>query len=238
ALALSGFPGLAGFFSKDSIITASYGVSIFVWALLAIGGFLTTLYAFRMFFKVALGKPRSNAAEHAHESSWIMLIPIVILAAFSVIFGIFQQGFYTFLNPASVVVPLGIAPLKLMDFIPVILMLLGMGLAYYVWGRNSAIPKTVANGAQDFYLLVKNKFYLDVFFTNVIAERGILGLSAVSDGFERRAIGGLVNLSGDVFENSGKILRKIQTGLARQYALIILIGLILSLLLLRILMGV
>ena len=238
ALALSGFPGLAGFFSKDSIITASYGVSIFVWALLAIGGFLTTLYAFRMFFKVALGKPRSNAAEHAHESRWIMLIPIVILAAFSVIFGIFQQGFYTFLNPASVVVPLGIAPLKLMDFIPVILMLLGMGLAYYVWGRDSTIPKTVANGAQDFYLLIKNKFYLDVFFTNVIAERGILGLSAVSDGFERRAIGGLVNLSGDVFENSGKILRKIQTGLARQYALIILIGLILSLLLLRILMGV
>ena len=238
ALALSGFPGLAGFFSKDSIITASYGVSIFVWALLAIGGFLTTLYAFRMFFKVALGKPRSNAAEHAHESRWIMLIPIVILATFSVIFGIFQQGFYTFLNPASVVVPLGIAPLKLMDFIPVILMLLGMGLAYYVWGRNSTIPKTVANGAQDFYLLVKNKFYLDVFFTNVIAERGILGLSAVSDGFERRAIGGLVNLSGDVFENSGKILRKIQTGLARQYVLIILIGLILSLLLLRILMGV
>ncbi len=238
ALALSGFPGLAGFFSKDSIITASYGVSIFVWALLAIGGFLTTLYAFRMFFKVALGKPRSNAAEHAHESRWIMLIPIVILATFSVIFGIFQQGFYTFLNPASVVVPLGIAPLKLMDFIPVILMLLGMGLAYYVWGRNSTLPKTVANGAQDFYLLVKNKFYLDVFFTNVIAERGILGLSAVSDGFERRAIGGLVNLSGDVFENSGKILRKIQTGLARQYVLIILIGLILSLLLLRILMGV
>lgn len=238
ALALSGFPGLAGFFSKDSIITASYGVSIFVWALLAIGGFLTTLYAFRMFFKVALGKPRSNAAEHAHESRWIMLIPIVILAAFSVIFGIFQQGFYTFLNPASVVVPLGITPLKLMDFIPVILMLLGMGLAYYVWGRNSTIPKTVANGAQDFYLLVKNKFYLDVFFTNVIAERGILGLSAVSDGFERRAIGGLVNFSGDVFENSGKIFRKIQTGLARQYVLLILIGLILSLLLLRILMGV
>ena len=167
-----------------------------------------------------------------------MLIPIVILAAFSVIFGIFQQGFYTFLNPASVVVSLGIAPLKLMDFIPVILMLLGMGLAYYVWGRNSTIPKTVVNGAQDFYLLVKNKFYLDVFFTNVIAERGIIGLSAVSDGFERRAIGGLVNLSGDVFENSGKILRKIQTGLARQYALIILIGLILSLLLLRIMMGV
>ncbi len=234
ALALSGFPGFAGFFSKDSIITASFGVSIFAWILLAIGGFLTTLYAFRMFFKVALGKPRSNPAEHAHESGWIMLIPIVILAAFSVMFGIFQQGFYTFLNPSAAVVPLGIAPLSITDLVPVAIMLVGLGIAYYAWGRESTIPASVANGARDFYQLVKNKFYIDVLFTNVIAERGILGLSAVSDGFERRAIGGLVDSSGRLFQNSGKVLRKIQTGLARQYALIVLIGLVLALLLLRI----
>ncbi len=236
ALALSGFPGFAGFFSKDSIITASYGVSVFAWSLLAIGGFLTTLYAFRMFFKVALGKPRSDPAEHAHESSWIMLIPIVILAAFSAIFGIFQQGFYDFVENKPVTGAFGIAPLTLTDMVPVILMLAGMGIAYYVWGRNSTIPQKVTSGASDFYLLVKNKFYLDVFFTNVIAERGVIGLSAVSDGFERKAIGGLVDASGKLFQNSGKVLRKIQTGLARQYALIILIGLILALLLLRILM--
>ncbi len=234
ALALSGFPGLAGFFSKDSIITASYGVSIFAWALLAIGGFLTALYAFRMFFKVALGKPRSNAAEHAHESKWIMLIPILVLAAFSIIFGIFQRGFYSFVEGNPVTLAFGIAPLTTLDLIPVVLMLAGMGTAYYAWGRSSTIPSTVTNGAKDFYLLVKNKFFIDVFFTNVIAERGIIGLSAVSDGFERRAIGGLVNVSGSLFQNSGKVLRKIQTGLARQYALIVLIGLILALILLRI----
>jgi NADH-quinone oxidoreductase subunit L len=234
ALALSGFPGLAGFFSKDTIITASYGVSVLAWILLATGGFLTTLYAFRMFFRVALGKPRSYAAEHAHESGWIMLIPVIVLAVFSIIFGIFQQGFYNFVEGNPVMSALGIAPLTKMDLVPVVLMLGGMGLAYYAWGRSSTIPEKVTSGARDFYLLVKNKFFIDVFFTNVIAERGIIGLSAVSDGFERKAIGGLVDVSGSLFQNSGKVLRKIQTGLARQYALIVLIGLILALLLLRI----
>ncbi|MCL5407866.1 MAG: NADH-quinone oxidoreductase subunit L, partial [Candidatus Thermoplasmatota archaeon] len=227
ALALSGFPLTAGFFSKDVIISTSYGVSILAWILLAIGGFLTALYSFRMFFRVALGKPRSNPAEHAHESSTIMLIPILILAVFSLIFGVFQGGFYTFLGGSPV-------SLSTMDIVPVVLMLGGMGLAYFAWGRNSTIPEKVANGARDFYLLVKNKFFIDAFFTNVIAERGILGLSAVSDGFERKAIEGLVDASGKLFQNSGKVLRKFQTGLARQYALIILIGLILALVLLRI----
>ncbi|EQB65927.1 MAG: hypothetical protein AMDU3_IPLC00001G0093 [Thermoplasmatales archaeon I-plasma] len=236
-LALSGFPGFAGFFSKDSIITASHNAGfLLAWILLAIGGFLTALYSFRLFFKVALGKPRSYAAEHAHESKWIMLIPVVILAAFSVIFGIFQRGFYSFVETGSAPGVFGISPLNSMDLVPVVLMLIGMGIAYYAWGRPSSIPQKVANGARDLYLLVKNKFYIDVFYTNVIAERGVLGMSAVTDGFERKAIGGLVNASGRLFQNSGKVLRKIQTGLARQYALIILIGLVLALLLLRIFM--
>ncbi|MGC8561671.1 MAG: NADH-quinone oxidoreductase subunit L [Thermoplasmata archaeon] len=236
-LALSGFPGFAGFFSKDSIITASHNAGfLLAWILLSIGGFLTALYSFRLFFKVALGKPRSDAAEHAHESKWIMLIPIVILAAFAVVFGVFQRGFYSFVETGSASGAFGIAPLNTMDLVPVILMLIGMGIAYYAWGRHSSIPQKVANGTRDLYLLVKNKFYIDVFYTNVIAERGVLGMSAVTDGFEKKAIGGLVNVSGRLFQNSGKVLRKIQTGLARQYALIILIGLVLALLLLRIFM--
>lgn len=226
ALALSGFPLTAGFFSKDSIITASFGTSTIAWILLAVGGFLTAVYSFRMFFRVAMGRPRSNAAEHAHESGIVMLVPIVILAAFSLIFGVFQGGFYSFLGGTA-------SGLTTMDIVPVVLMLGGMGIAYYAYGRTSSIPTKVAEGAKDFYTLVKNKFFIDVLFTNVIAERGVLGLSEVSDGFERRVLGGLVNIFGGVFQNSGKFFRKIQTGLARHYALLLIIGLILSLLLLR-----
>jgi proton-translocating NADH-quinone oxidoreductase chain L len=229
ALALSGFPYTAGFFSKDSIISASFSVSYLAWALLAVGGFLTALYSFRMFFRVALGKPRSYAAEHAHESGWIMLIPVIILAFFSLIFGIFQNGFYTFLGART-------AEITSLDAVPVVLMLGAMGLAYYAYGRTSSIPEKVANGARDFYLLVKNKFFIDTFYTNVISERAVLGFSAVMDGFERRVLNGFIDLIGYFFANAGKAVRKIQTGLARQYATIVLIGLILALILLRILM--
>ena len=230
ALALSGFPYTAGFFSKDSIISASFSVSYLAWALLAVGGFLTALYSFRMFFRVALGKPRSYAAEHAHESGWIMLIPVIILAFFSLIFGIFQNGFYTFLGA-------GTAEITSLDAVPVVLMFGAMGLAYYAYGRTSSIPEKVANGARDFYLLVKNKFFIDTFYTNVISERAVLGFSAVMDGFERRVLNGFIDLIGYFFANAGKAVRKIQTGLARQYATIVLIGLILALILLRILMA-
>ena len=230
ALALSGFPYTAGFFSKDSIISASFSVSYLAWTLLAVGGFLTALYSFRMFFRVALGKPRSYAAEHAHESGWIMLIPVIILAFFSLIFGIFQNGFYTFLGA-------GTAEITSLDAVPVVLMFGAMGLAYYAYGRTSSIPEKVANGARDFYLLVKNKFFIDTFYTNVISERAVLGFSAVMDGFERRVLNGFIDLIGYFFANAGKAVRKIQTGLARQYATIVLIGLILALILLRILMA-
>ena len=228
ALALSGFPYTAGFFSKDSIISASFSVSYLAWSLLAIGGFLTSLYSFRMFFRVALGKPRSYAAEHAHESGWIMLLPIMILAVFSLIFGVFQSGFYSFLGAKT-------SPISSLDIVPVVLMLGAMGLAYYAYGRNSSIPQKTANGARDLYILVKNKFFIDVFYTNVIAERAVLGFSAALDGFEKRVLNGFIDLIGYFFANAGKVVRRIQTGLARQYALIVLVGLILILILIRVL---
>lgn len=231
ALALSGFPLTAGFFSKDSIISASFNVSWIAWVLLAVGGFLTSLYSFRMFFRVAMGKPRSNAAEHAHESGFLMLIPILILAVFSLIFGVFQGGFYSFLGGQT-------AGLSSLDAVPVVLMLAGLGIAYYAYGRESTIPDKIAKGSGALYTIVRNKFYIDTLFTNVIAERAVLGISSLMDGFERRVLDGIVNAFGALFKNSGSTIRKIQTGIARQYAVIVVIGLILALILLRILMVV
>jgi len=229
ALALSGFPLTAGYFSKDSIITASYNVNLLAWIFLTIGALLTSLYTFRLFFKIALGKPKSYAAEHAHESGILMLIPIIILAIFSLIFGIFQGGFYSFLgyHPES---------FSVLDLAPVTMMLIGLGVAYWLYGRENDIPDKIAKGLGFLYKFVKNKFYLDVLYTNVIAERAVLGLSAVSDATERRVIDGFVNAWGDVVKNAGSSLRKLQTGVAKQYVVMIISGLILMLLLIRILM--
>ncbi len=95
SLALIGFPGSAGFFSKDGIIEAVHhshipGAGLAYWAVL-IGVFVTALYSFRMFFLVFHGKERmdDHTREHLHETPAVVTVPLVLLAIPSVIVGAF-----------------------------------------------------------------------------------------------------------------------------------------------------
>jgi NADH-quinone oxidoreductase subunit L len=87
-LAISGMPGLAGFFSKDAILALAYlqgQTAVFV--ILAITAVLTAFYMVRMWKIVFFGAPRSEAAEHAHEGGFALTAPLVVLAILSVIGG-------------------------------------------------------------------------------------------------------------------------------------------------------
>ncbi len=93
-LALIGFPGFSGFFSKDIIIEAVHassipGAGIAYWAVLG-GVFVTAFYSFRLFFLVFHGETRmdEHTASHAHESPKVVTIPLILLAIPSVIIGI------------------------------------------------------------------------------------------------------------------------------------------------------
>ncbi|MEO0793941.1 MAG: NADH-quinone oxidoreductase subunit L [Verrucomicrobiota bacterium] len=87
ALSISAFPFTAGFFSKDTIISAAFGVgaetgdrSYFaIWIIVLVAALTTSLYMGRMFFVVFMGKPNSEKAEHAKESSLWMTVPLVVL---------------------------------------------------------------------------------------------------------------------------------------------------------------
>jgi NADH-quinone oxidoreductase subunit L len=92
-LAISGYPLFSGWYSKDSIVAASYGfvsaegnsqhMLLFVLPLVTAG--LTTFYMFRMWFLTFTGKPRDHHVyEHAHESPWMMTVPLIILGVLSV----------------------------------------------------------------------------------------------------------------------------------------------------------
>jgi NADH-quinone oxidoreductase subunit L len=93
SLALAGIPVFAGFFSKDEIISAAWtrgtenGWYWGVFAGLEIAAFLTAFYISRGCFLTFSGKPRSHAAEHAHESPRVMTGPLVILAIFAALLG-------------------------------------------------------------------------------------------------------------------------------------------------------
>ena len=83
--ALSGFPLItAGFWSKDEILADAFAHNPIVFWVLALSAFLTAFYTMRQISLTFLGKPRTAAAEHAHESHWTMLLPLVILAVFAI----------------------------------------------------------------------------------------------------------------------------------------------------------
>ena len=86
-LALCGVYGFSGFFSKDAILIAAGLNSTPIFVLLTSGAFLTAGYMGRLLWIAFLGQPKSDAAAHAHESSWTMLIPLIALAVLSVVGG-------------------------------------------------------------------------------------------------------------------------------------------------------
>ena len=93
SLALIGFPGFSGFFSKDAIIEAVGDSQLFgagyASILLTIGVFVTALYSFRMYFLVFHGKERmdEHTRHHLHETPWVVTLPLVMLAIPSVFIG-------------------------------------------------------------------------------------------------------------------------------------------------------
>src|SRR5881296_1120900 len=90
ALGLVGFPGLAGFFSKDEILAAAFFGSRAAWALLLAGAFMTAFYTFRLIFLAFFGAPRmsKDVAHHVHESPRVMTWPLIALAALTLIAGV------------------------------------------------------------------------------------------------------------------------------------------------------
>ncbi len=86
-LALVGAPFLSGYFSKDAILLLAYQYDQKVFALLLVGAFLTSFYMTRLWTTTFLGAPRSDHADHAHESGAVMTVPLVLLAVGAIFAG-------------------------------------------------------------------------------------------------------------------------------------------------------
>lgn len=225
SLALIAFPFTSGYFSKDTIISASwvyyshFGTfsSFLPWLFLAVGALLTTLYTFRMFFRVALGKPRSHLAEHAKDPSIIALLPLFVLAAGALGLGFIQGRFYGFIDSSY---SLPSVPAYI-EYIPLTLMAIGLVLTYAIYGTK--FWQKLDFSKNRLYRVAKNKFYLDYLFTNIIAERVIVPLSAgftLFEGKYNRAVNGV----GTGTLKIGDLFRRIQNGVVENYFIVLIIG--------------
>jgi NADH-quinone oxidoreductase subunit L len=211
-LALTGFPFLSGFYSKDAVLFAAFQHNKIVFALAVLVAFLTAFYMFRLWFVVFLGKARAHGAEHAHESPMIMILPLIILAIPSVIAG------YGFFIGRFLTLPDEHAPMPIMAT-AVGVFVLGALAAMVLYKGKTADPIRVPAFA--------NRFYIDDFYR--ILVRATQDSAAVVTGFLDKWLIDTIIVrgvgAGGVWV-TGYVLRFLQYGNIQGYAILFGVGII------------
>jgi NADH-quinone oxidoreductase subunit L len=249
SLALIGFPGFAGFFSKDALIEAVGLASLpgagYAYACLMVGVFVTALYSFRMFFLVFHGKERldEDARHHVHESPWVITGPLVLLAIPSAIIGwptigpvlfgdyfggaIFVAGGHDVLSDLGEEFhgPGGLLLHGLLG-LPVILSLAGVAVAWYAYLHRPGLPDQVRRRLSVIYTLLANKYYFDDFNEKILARGGrALGTLLWRVGDVVLIDGAAVNGTARLVGWAALVVRQVQTGYLYHYAFAMIIGL-------------
>ncbi|MFD8082309.1 NADH-quinone oxidoreductase subunit L [Kitasatospora sp. NPDC059722] len=228
-LAIIGFPGLSGFFSKDRIIEAAFakgGTEGWILGLCALtGAAVTAFYMTRVmvltFFGEKRWQPDANGdAPHPHESPKTMTIPMVLLAFGSVFAGglfVLNDSFLTWLEPVTGHAE-GNSPLTSLTvtLLTTACMLAGVGLAYAMYGRGS-VPVVPPVGSP--LTRAARRDLLQDDFNHAVLVRPGSALAATLVYFDSRGLDGFVNgLAATIGGISGR-LRRVQNGFVRSYAL-------------------
>ena len=242
-LALAGWPGLAGFFSKDSILTSAWAASpVLFWAGL-FTALLTAFYMGRLLFLTFFGAYRGD--QHIHESPKRMTVPLWVLSIGSIGAGWFATPFAGWLGatpePHSWTIMVASA----------VVAIAGLGLAYHFYLNRPGTADRWEEGVAPVARLLRARWYFDdlyeMVFVRGLARQGGDWLSA----WDRRVVDGGVNGAGWLARKVGDIskwsdtwivdgavnltaisvklssfpVRYLQTGLAQSYVFLIVLSL-------------
>jgi NADH-quinone oxidoreductase subunit L len=247
ALALSAFPLTAGFWSKDLILAATFDASggqmpgqwiyLVVFVLLVVTAFLTSFYTFRAYFLTFWGEEKipHEAGHHAHESPYVMLVPLMVLAAGALLVGFVNaepigldwlSGFLDrlpFLGEPRRAEPSFWSSVFTL-WIPLLCSLGGIALAWLMYRRQPELPTRVADSLGGLYQLSLNKFHVDELYNGFIVQP-LRGFASFCRIFDLNVLDGIVDLCGQVPRLFGFLLRPVQNGLVQFYALAMVLGL-------------
>lgn len=233
ALTISGIPGLSGFFSKDEILWYAFASAKpygkFVWILLTITAALTAFYTFRIVFVAFHGKFRGTEEEfkHVHEAPSIMTIPLIVLAFGSILVGYFSIPH--FLDPL-LGEPKLVAPdeqKKMVMAFSIIAGLLGIAIAWYMYLAKPTIPEKLTNTFKGVYKILWNKYYVDELYSFLFVKPTLwISYKFIERFTDIRIIEGIVNGVPALIYKIGRLIRPVQTGQIQHYAIFMILGII------------
>jgi NADH-quinone oxidoreductase subunit L len=262
-LALTGFPLTAGYFSKDLIIEVTHAkhteVAEYAFILLVVAAFLTSFYSWRLIFMTFFGKPHDQKlaaghhhgddhhaaaagdgrGHHVHESPWVMLVPLFVLALGALFAGLLFAFF--FVDPEKSYAGFWRASLYVapenhilqeahhgpgwVAWLPTAMMAAGFALAYIAYIAVPTLPAWTVRTFKPIHAFLYNKWYFDELY-DWIFVRPFKWLSRMlwktGDG---RIIDGLGpdGISARVIDITNRVVR-LQTGFVYHYAFVMLIG--------------
>ncbi len=239
-LALTGFPFLSGFYSKDAIIEFAYlkgnTVGYYAAGIGILTAFLTSIYSWRLMFKTFHGEYNNKdiKIEETHESPLVMLIPLILLAVGAIFAGVafkelfigydginyFWQDSIFFLEPLSTDHP----PFWFLILTPV-LVIISIPVAFYLFLKNKDLPKKITEVNKPLHQFLINKWYFDELYDAVFVKSSKkFGLFLwkffdlkIIDGFGPDGISALI-------KKFSIKANKFQSGFIYQYAFIMLLG--------------
>ncbi len=242
-LALTGFPFLSGYFSKDAIIEAAFASHrtghVYAFICVVLAALMTSFYSWRLFFLTFMGKTRvsEKALASVHESPLSMTMPLAVLAAGSLFagyifapyfigheFGEFWKHSIFIGKDNHILHDIHEVP-TWVHFAPFIAMVVGVVLAWYYYLVRPELPAQIAAQHQGLYQFLLNKWYFDELYDFLFVRPAKWigtffwkkGDGAVIDGFGPDGVAaGVVSITGRVM--------KLQSGLIYHYAFAMLIG--------------
>ncbi|MHB8245243.1 MAG: NADH-quinone oxidoreductase subunit L [Acidimicrobiales bacterium] len=245
-LSIAGVPPFSGFWSKGDVLLNAYGYSPALYVLGAVTAVLTAYYLGRCYLLVFSGnarwveaRPSGDGRSHGHgpleprDPNWVMTLPLVVLAVCSVFGGLIDLPFHPnliflerWLSPVvgnSLFNPhFGAGKEILFAGIDALLAVVGVALALALWRGAVDRPEVEPR------FLVR-AWYIDWGYDRLIARSSTAMAGFASTVVDNKIIDGAVNGFAGIFRQSGGILRKVQTGYVRNYALGIMVGLVLLL---------
>jgi len=258
--AIAGFWPLAGFFSKDEILWMAYSSPHGSWVFWLIGvitAFITSFYMFRLWFMTFFGDYRGASAhdghasragapaphghEHGHgephESPWVMLGPLVILAVLSFVGGWvgIHHNFENFLAPVfhgagrgRAVLLTGEEAAKIFEMerlewsftgISVAAAMLGLLLAWQLYMKRPQLPQRIAASLGGIYRAVADKYYIDELYAVLFVKPVVDGSTTILwHGVDQEVIDATVNNSASAARHVSDNVRHMQSGNLRSYA--------------------
>jgi NADH-quinone oxidoreductase subunit L len=231
SLALAGFPLTSGFFSKDNLLVSAWSAGPLGQCLTVLGlvtALMTAFYSFRLVFVTFWGPSHVDPhhADHVHEPSKTMTLPLVVLAVLSIVTG--YLGIPEFLGPTFETGPDGAAheggaAIGIM-VVATSMGLLGIACAYYVYVLNPALPDRFARRWQSLYRASLNKWYVDEAYDRTIVRPTFSAATELWKRVDVNVVDGAVNGVARAIAWGGWLLRLMQSGQVQHYALGMALG--------------